>query len=223
VKILQKFGMMDCKSMDTPMTEDIRKVRGFESDPVDSSLYRKSIGSLMYLVNTRPDIFFVVNTLSEFHVEPRHEHWIVAKHVLRYICGTLNYDLRYTSSSDIQLHGFIDSDWAGSAEDRRSTLGMCFSLGSAMISWGSRKQNFVALITAEEKYIIACEECTEAVWLRKLISRLFDQVPDSTIIYCDNQSCIRLSEHPVFHDQSKHIEIKYYFIRDKVQAGEVKL
>jgi hypothetical protein len=156
-------------------------------------------------------------------VEPRDEHWIAAKHVLRYICGTLNYGLRYTSSSDIQLHGFTNLDWAGSAKDKRSTSGMCFSLGSAMISWSSRKQKSIALNTAEVEYIAACEACTEAVWLRKVISGLFDQVPDSIVIYCDNQSCIRLFEHLVFHDRSKHIEIKYYFIRDKVQEGEVKL
>jgi hypothetical protein len=149
-------------------------------------------------------------------VEPRHEHWIAAKHVLRYICGMLNYGLRYTASNDIQLHGFTDSDWAGSAEDRRSTSRMCFTLGSVMIYWGSRKHNFVALITLEAEYIAACEACTEAVWLRKLIYGLFDQVPDSTIIYCDNQSCIRLSKHREFHEWSKHIEIKYYFIQDKV-------
>jgi hypothetical protein len=100
---------------------------------------------------------------------------------------------------------------------------MRFSLGSAMISWGSRKQKSVALSTTEAEYIASCESCTEAIWLRKLISGLFDQVPNSTIIHCDNQSCIRLSEHPVFHERSKHIEIKYYFIRDKVQEGEVKL
>jgi hypothetical protein len=88
-----------------------------------------------------------------------------------------------------------------------------------MISWGSRKQKPVALITAKAEYIAAFEACTEAVWLRKLISRLFDQVLDSTIIYCDIQSCTRLFEHPVFHERSKHIEIKYYFIRDKVQEG----
>jgi hypothetical protein len=101
--------------MDTPMTTDIRKVRDSDSDPVDSSLYRQFIGSFMYLVNTRPDIFFVVNTLSQFQVEPRNEHWIAENHVLRYIHGTLKYGLRYIASSDIQLHGFIDSYWAGSA------------------------------------------------------------------------------------------------------------
>jgi hypothetical protein len=223
IEILQKFGMMDCKSMDTPMNADIRKVKVPDSDLVDPSLYRQLIGSLMYLVNTRPDICFAVNTLSQFQVEPRQEHWIAAKHVLRYIRGTINYGLRYTASSDIQLHGFTDSDWAGSAEDRKSTSGMCFSLGSAMISWSSRKQKSVTLSTAEAEYMAACEACTEAVWLRKLISNLFDQTPESTTIYCDNQICIRLSEHPMFHERSKHIEIKYYFIRDKVQEGEVKL
>jgi radical SAM superfamily enzyme with C-terminal helix-hairpin-helix motif len=85
-----------------------------------------------------------------------------------------------------------------------------------MISWSSRKQKSVALSTAEAEYIAACEACTEAVWLRKLIYGLFDQVPDLTVIHCDNQNCIRLSEHLVLHDRSKHIKIKYYFIRDKV-------
>jgi hypothetical protein len=100
---------------------------------------------------------------------------------------------------------------------------MCFSLGSAMISWGNRKQKSIALSTTEAEYMVACEACTEVVWLRKLIFDLFDQTPESTIIYCDNQICIRLSEHPVFHERSKHIEIKYYFIQDKVQEGEVNL
>jgi hypothetical protein len=156
-------------------------------------------------------------------VELRQEHWIAAKNVLRYIHGAINYGLKYTASSDIQLHGFTDFDWVGSVEDRKSTLGMCFSLGSTMISWSSRKQKSVTLSTTEAKYMASCEAYTEAVYLRKLISDLFDQTPESTTIYCDNQSCIRLSEHPVFHERSKHIEIKYYFIQDKVQEGEVNL
>jgi hypothetical protein len=166
--------MMDCKSMNTPMNADIRKVKVPDSNPVDPSLYRQLTGSLMYLVNTRPDICFAVNTLSQFQVEPRQEHWIAAKHVLRYIRGKINYGLKYTSSSDIQLHGFTDSDWARSAEDIKSTSGMCFILGSAMISWSNRKQKSIALSIAEEEYMAACEACTEVVWLRKLISNLFD-------------------------------------------------
>jgi hypothetical protein len=92
-----------------------------------------------------------------------------------------------------------------------------------MISWASKKQNSVALNTAKVEYIAACDVCTKAIWLCKLISRLFDQVLDSTLIYCDNQSCMKLSENPVLHDRSKHIEIKYYFIRDKVRNEEVVL
>jgi hypothetical protein len=92
-----------------------------------------------------------------------------------------------------------------------------------MISWASRKQKFVALNIAEAEYIAACDACTEAVWLRKPVSRLFDQVLDLTVIYCDNQSCVKISENPMFHDRSKHIEIKHYFMCDKVQKGEVVL
>jgi hypothetical protein len=92
-------------------------------------------------------------------VEPRHDNWIAAKHVLRYICGTINYGLICTASSDIQLHGFTNSDWAGSAEDKNITSRICFSLGSTMISWGSRKHKSVTLSTKEEEYITACEAC----------------------------------------------------------------
>jgi hypothetical protein len=96
------------------------------------------------------------------------------------------YGLRYASNNEVKLHGFTDSDWVGSVEDRKSTYGLCFSLGYAMISWASRKQKFVALNTVKAEYITTCDACTEAVWLRKLVSRLFDQVLDSTVIYCDN-------------------------------------
>jgi hypothetical protein len=156
-------------------------------------------------------------------VEPRHEHWIDAKNILRYLRGTITYGLRYASNNEVQLHGFIDSNSAGSAYERKSTSSMCFSLGSAMISRASRKQNFVSLSAIEVEYIAACDACTKAVWLCKLVSELFDHVLDSTVIYCDNQSYVKLSENSMFHDRSKHIEIKYYFLRDKVQRGEVVL
>jgi hypothetical protein len=178
VKILQKFGMMDCKSMATPMVTDLRKLRDSNSDPIDSSLYQQLIGSLMYLVNTRPDIFFVVNMLSQFQVEPRQEHWVAAKHILRYLHGTIMYGLRYASNSEVKLHGFTDSDWAGSAEDRKSTSGLCFSLGSTMISWASRKQKSVALNTAEAKYIAACDawkQCGSVSWFLDCLIRCWIQ------------------------------------------------
>ena len=92
-----------------------------------------------------------------------------------------------------------------------------------MISWFSRKQSYVALSTTEVEYVAACSASCEAVWLRKILSDLFDLQLDATCIYCDNQSCVKLSKNPVFHDKSKHIEIKYHYIRDMVQRGAVKL
>jgi hypothetical protein len=223
VEILKRFGMMDYKSMTTAMTTNPKLLCDTSSDIVDATLYRKMIGSLMYLTNTRPNICFVVNTLSQYMVEPRHVHLIAAKHVMRYLKGTIEYGIKYDVDCEFRLHGYFDSDWAGSVTDRKSTSGCCFSLGSGMISWFSRKQASVALSTTEEKYMGACLACTEAVWLRKLLSGLFDIELDAATICCDNQSCIKLSVNPVFQDKSKHIGIKYHFIRDVVEKGAVKL
>jgi hypothetical protein len=152
----------------------------------------------MYLMNTRPDICFAVNTLSQFLVEPRHVHLVVAKNVMRYLKGTLDCGLSYDGDHDFRLSGYTDSDWAGSVSDRKSTLGCCFILGSAMISWQSRKQSSIALSTAEAEYIVLCSASCEAIWLRKLLTGLFDLEMEATTILFDNQSCIKMTENPVF-------------------------
>ena len=135
----------------------------------------------------------------------------------------MDYGLDYKQGDGVSLTCYIDSDWAGSAVDRKSTSGCCFSLGSAVVSWFSRKQKSVALSSAEAEYMVASQASCEAIWLRKLLVGLFGLQLQPTVIYCDNQSCIKLSENPVFHDRSKHIEIRYHFIRDYVQKGAIKL
>jgi hypothetical protein len=177
----------------------------------------------MYLVNTRIDICYAVNVLSQFMSHPRQTHWIVEKHVLRYLRGTIGYGLRYASNVDMRLQGYVDADWAGIPLDLRSTSGCCFTLGSSIISWCSRKQSYVALSTAKAEYIALSVEFHEAMWLRKLLKDLFYHEMDSTIIHCDNQRCVKLSKNPVFHDKSKHIEIKYHYIKDMVHRKEVHL
>jgi hypothetical protein len=223
VDILSRFNMGDCKPMSTPMITNWQKISSSASPLVNPTLYRQLIGSLMYLVNTRPDICFAVNTLSQFMVEPRQVHWAAAKHVLRYLQGTLDFGLEYVRGDGVRLAGYTDSDWAGSVSDRRSTSGCCFGLGSAAVSWFSRKQKSVALSSSEAEYMAASLACCEAVWLRKMLFSLFGGCLDPTMIYCDNQSCIKLTENPVFHDRSKHIDIRYHSIRDYVQRGIVKL
>ena len=145
-------------------------------------------------------------------VNPKHIHLIGEKHVMRYLKGTLDYGIKYTSNSEISLHGFTDSDWAGSAKEIKSTLGDCFSLGLGMISWFSRKHTSIALSTAEVEYIATCSACSEVVWLQKTLAILFDEDIDVTNIHCDNQSCINMTENPLFHDKSKHIGVRYHFI-----------
>ena len=224
VKLLESCGMVDCKFVSTSMELNFKKLCGSAVGPelANPSEYRQLFGALMFLVNSCPDICFVVNNLSQFMVEPHHIHWIAAKNLLRYLWGTIHYGLRYTGGN-FKLHGYLDADWASNVVYHKSTSGCCFSLGSASISWMSRKQKSVTLSTVEAEYIFASMACCEVVWLRKLFSELFEHVLDTTVIFCDNQSGIYLSENPVFHGCSKHIDIRYHFIRDMVQRGAIRL
>jgi hypothetical protein len=225
VEILRRFGMTYCKSMTTSMVRNLKKLSESSSNSnlIDPTMYRQLIGSLMYLVNTRPDICYAVNAFSQFMSQSRQIHWVIVKHVLRYLRGTVGYDLRYASSIDMRLQGYADSDWAGSTIDKKSTFECCFSLGSAMVSWCSMKRTFVALSTIEVEYIVVRTTVREAVWLRKLLAGLFGQMLDPTVIHCDNQRCVKLSENLVSHDNTKHVEIKYHSIRDIVQRKAVQV
>ena len=144
----------------------------------------------MYLTNTRTDICFAMNTLSQYLVQNRRVHLVVAKHVMRYLKGTIDFGLYYDGSHKYILYGYTYANWAGIIWDRKSsTTGGCYSLGSAMISWFSRKQFSVALSTTEAEYIVAYSASCEAIWLQKLMSGLFNLELDTTVILCDNQSC----------------------------------
>eukprot|EP00253_Pinus_taeda_P011393 PITA_11393 len=196
VDILSRFHMEDCRPMSTPMITNWKKLHASDSELVDPTLYRQLIGSLMYLVNTRPDICFAVNTMSQFMCEPRKVHWVAAKHILRYLQGTVDYGLNYRQGDGVRLVGYTDSDWAGCASDRKSTSGCCFGLGSEIVSWFSRKQQSVAMSSAEAEYMAASLASCEAIWLRKMLFGLFGQSISGS---------------------------DYHFIRDYVQKGAVKL
>ena len=138
-----------------------------------------------------------------------HVHLIAAKHVLRYLKGTIDYGLRHVVHCEFKIVGYTDSNWASSFIDWKSTLGCCFSLGLYVISWLNRKQTNVALNKTKAEYIAACSSCSEIVWIQKLLIGMFDLELDATCIFCDNQRCINLYENPVFHEKSKNIDIKY--------------
>ena len=167
--------MMECKAMTTHMASNMKLLTDASSETVDATMYCQ----LMYMTNTRSDVFFAVNTL-------RYVNLIAAKHILRYLRGTVDYGLNYEVNQKINLEGYVDSNWIGSAIDRKSTSGCRFSMGSGVISWFSRNQSCVALSTTEVEYVAACSTSFEAVCLRNLLFDLFDLQLDSTCIYCDN-------------------------------------
>jgi hypothetical protein len=171
----------------------------------------------MYLVNTRPDIFYAVNQLSQAMVKTTKLFWKAGKHVLRYLKGTSKSGLWYRQTDAVKLHGFTDADWAGSLTDRKSTSGGIFSIRSTEVSWYNRKHISMALSSAGEEYMAASQAACEAFWMRKILVGLFGSHLDPTVIYCDNHSCIKLSINPMFHDRSKHIDILHHHLRDCVQ------
>ena len=161
--------MLDWKSMDTPMDTNLNLLSNESSELVDMIQQRHIIGSLMYLTNTRPYIWFVVNTLSRYLVKPRWVHLIAAKHMMRYLKGTIDLGLYYGRYHDYRLYGYMDSDWEVNTTYRKSTSSGCYCLGSTMISCFSKKQSIVALGIAEAEYIATCSTFCEAIWIWKLM------------------------------------------------------
>ena len=206
-ELLKAFGMSECKAVSTPFEVNLKLSREDTSTLVDGELYRRLVGGLIYLCNTRPDICEATGVLSRFCNKPRESHWHAGKRVLRYITGTLDYGITYTRGGDITLVGFCDSDWAGDIDGRRSVTGYCFSLGSGVISWISKKQPTVALSSTEAEYKAACFASCEALWLRRLLGDMGAVQEQPTVLLCDNQSCMAIARNPVFHARTKHIEV----------------
>jgi len=183
VNILQRFGMMDCKPVTTLRILTFRIYMVVMSDQTwEMPQSFKNSFALMFLVNFHPNICFAVSIVSSYLVEP---HWIDARNLLRCLQDTISHGLRYIAG-DVRILGYTDVDWADSVVDRKSTSGCYFTLGSASISWMSRKQKSVALSTAEAGYIVASMTSCEAVWLRKLFSELFGFTLDTIVILYNN-------------------------------------
>ena len=155
--------------------------------------------------------------------KPSSEHWVAAKRVLRYIKGTVNVGLVFRKSDKFDLVGYSDADWAGDVDSRKSTSGYVFMLGNSVISWTSKKQPVVALSTTEAEYIALCLATQEAVWLRRLLASVGQNQKESTKIFEDNQGTIHISKNPRHHPRTKHIDIKYHYVRESVQKNVINV
>jgi hypothetical protein len=192
---------------------------------VNATDYRSMIGGLRYLTHTSPDIRFAVGYLSRFMEDPREDHAVAVKRLLRYVAGTIDHGIVYPwrKGKELQLTGFSDSDMAGDIDGRKSTTGVLFVLNGCPITWQSQKQRVVALSTCEAEYIAAATACCQGLWLRWLVEELTGEKLSTPTFRVDNKSAIALAKNPVLHDRSKHIDVRYHFIRDCVEEGLIRL
>lgn len=221
-KLLEKANMLGCNSVKYPMEPRVQIHKDENGKRVDATKYRSLIGGLRYLVNTRPYIAYSVGVVSRHMETPTSLHMGAVKRILRYVKGTLDYGLRYTKGKgNYILSGFSDSDFAGDKEDRKSTGGMTFYLNENLITWVSQKQKCVALSSCEAEFMAANAAACQGIWLRNLLRQITDLGPGPVIIYVDNKSTIDLSKNPVSHGRSKHIDIRFHFIRDCIERGDI--
>lgn len=175
---------------------------------------------------TRPDLCYIVAKLSQHMAKLTVRHHTMAKHVLRYLKGTANQNLVFKKSAEpLALFGLCDADW-GNSEDRRSISGYCFQLSvdGPLISWKSTKQRTVALSTCEAEYMALATATQEAKFLTQLLNSMIGcKLFSCVTLHCDNQGTLALAKNPVQHQRSKHIDIRYHFIRSEIQEGSVQL
>ncbi|CAM8908085.1 unnamed protein product [Rhodiola kirilowii] len=156
------------------------------------------IGSLLYLTTSRPDIAHAVGVCARHQANPKESHLMNVKRIIKYVYETTNYGLWYTKDTKSCLVGCCDADWAGNADDRKSTSGGCFFLVKNLVSWFSKKQNNIYLSTAEAEYITAGSCCTQMIWMKQMLEE-YGVEQDVMTLYCDNISAINISKNPVQH------------------------
>ena len=232
-ELLERFQMTDCNPVSTPMVQRLSAEHGGEKLTVkEDELYRNMVGSLLYLACwTRPDISFAVSELSRFVSAPGHLHMAAAKHLIRYIQGSRELGIMYSKPSNSGpmnqpnvLWGFVDSDWAGCPDSRRSTTGFTLMLNGAAVAWKSKRQSVVALSSAEAEFMAASALVQEVIYARRLLENLGFPQKGPTLIYEDNNTCIAWSEGSVGgSDRAKHIDLREHFVHDAVDAGILKL
>jgi hypothetical protein len=218
--MLKKFDMANAKPIKTSMAVNGHLDLNEDGKPVDQKVYRSMIRSLLYLYASRPDIMLSVCMCAIFEANPKECHLVAIKRIFRYLVHTPNLGLWYPKGSTFDLFGYSDSDYAGCKVDRKSTTGTCQFLGRSLVSWSSKKQNSVALSTAEAEYVAAGACCAQLLWMRQTLNDFgceYKKIP----LLCDNESAIKLANNTVQHSKTKHIDITHHFLRDHEAKGDI--
>jgi len=229
--ILEKYLDKEVSWVDTPaVTKPILSKQNNPANDTERNMmqgipYREVIGSLLWLsLGTRPDITYAVSQVAKFSADPGPEHWQAVIRILRYLHGTRSLGITYQAgtgdpSPTIETMiptGFVDADYARDTDTRRSCTGFMFFLSDAPISWQTRQQPSVALSTMESEFMAACAAAQESVWLIQLLKEFTCKFNDPLIIYEDNKACQDYSKNSTNHQRTKHISVRYHFIRDLI-------
>ena len=215
--ILDCFGLKDGRSVSTPLETNANLIK-IDVPEVNAKTYQSTLGGLMYtMLAMRPDLAYAVGALSKHAACPGQAHFAALKQVYCYLCGTTDTRLIYRKTSEMFLLGYVDTDWAGDVNNRRSISGYTFVTAGAAISWSSKKQPSVALSSTEAEYMAAAAAAKEATWLKLLFSEIEPSLSCTPIkLLIDNQLAMSLTKNATFHDQTKHIVIHHHYIREKV-------
>ncbi|KAG8486717.1 hypothetical protein CXB51_020156 [Gossypium anomalum] len=222
----KRFNMRSAKPVSTPLAAHFR-LSSTLSPQSDDEIeymshvpYSSAVGSLMYaMVCSRPDLSYAVSAVSRYMANPGKEHWKAVQWILRYLRGTTDVCLQFGRTEDGVI-GYVDADFAGDLDRRRSLTGYVFTIGGCAISWKATLQTTVALSTTEAEYMAITEACKEAIWLKGLFSELNEDLQISTV-FCDSQSAIFLTKDQMFHERTKHIDVRYHFVRDIIARGDI--
>ncbi|KAG8500695.1 hypothetical protein CXB51_002843 [Gossypium anomalum] len=225
-KVLCRFNMQSAKPVSTPLAAHFRLLSALSPQSDDEIEYMShvpfssAVGSLMYaMVCSRLDLSYAVSAVSRYMANPGKEHWKAVQWILRYLRGTTNVCLQF-GRTKYGVIGYVDADFAGDLDRRRSLTGYVFTIGGCAISWKATLQTTVALSTTEAEYMAITEACKKAIWLKGLFSELNEDLQISTV-FCDSQSAIFLTKDQMFHERTKHIDVRYHFVHDIIARGDI--
>ena len=214
--------MENCKAVATPQEQNTVLIQN-EGNPGNKQEYQALIESLTFAVTgTRPDIAQALGSVNQFSSNPSQAHWTAAKRVLRYIKGTVSFGIQLSGAKNdsARLEGYVDAEWGSNPDGRKSQSDYEYCLCGGLISWTSKKQPIEALSCTEAEYIAASFALQEALWLRSLVRNMTFKQEQPTVIPEDNQGAISLCSNPKFHSRAKHIDIRYHYIREKIESKE---
>ena len=224
-QIISRFNMEDAKTSSTPADPHTHLNLSMNAESKEENIpYRQAVGCLMFTaIVSRPDIMYAVGVVSRYLTKHSTAHWNAVKRIIRYLKATSDLGIEYRKSANPTISGFSDSDYANDLDTRRSTTGYLFQQSGGPVTWNSQRQATVSLSTTEAEYVAASHASKEATWLRHLLQDIGQSAKKPTMIFMDNQSAIRLVHNPKFHKRTKHIDVKYHYIREKYYNGEIDI